>query len=214
MPIPQLRVLLKQPGVKQEEVKWSGIDDLLAGKEGKVTKQEVLAFLDANRIEIKEVAKGEPETDRNIEYWTNYAKEKYPGKKVEVKDVSKSASQPRYDIFVDGKLEWQGVSGGYQPLSQPTKFSQWQLPGGENYRELLFTLPVPRYESKLFRLRPVGDGNYEVTRRDNGSFVGQYPTLDQAQEAIRERDNRPKPFKSPHWSEFNVLAHVRFNERT
>ena len=31
---------------------------------------------------------------------------------------------------------------------------------------------------------------------------------------MRERDNRPHPFKSSHWSEFNVLAHVRFNERT
>ena len=65
MPIPQLRVLLKQPGIKQEEVKWSGIDDFLAAEQretetpaqNRITKQEVLAFLDANRIEIQEVAK-------------------------------------------------------------------------------------------------------------------------------------------------------------
>ena len=47
MPVPQLRALLKQPGIKQEEIKWSGIDEFLAGKEGKIAKQEVLDFLEA-----------------------------------------------------------------------------------------------------------------------------------------------------------------------
>ena len=44
-------VVIIDPGIKQEEVKWGGIDDFLAAREGKITKQEVLDFLDANRIE-------------------------------------------------------------------------------------------------------------------------------------------------------------------
>ena len=58
MPAKQFAALLKQPGIKQDEVKWTGILDWLAKKQGKVTKQEVLEFLDANGLQVKEVVKG------------------------------------------------------------------------------------------------------------------------------------------------------------
>ena len=58
MPAKQFAALLKQPGIKQDEVKWTGIQDWLAKKQGKVTKQEVLEFLDANGLQVKEVVKG------------------------------------------------------------------------------------------------------------------------------------------------------------
>ena len=156
-PVDQIKAVLKSPGVKEDEVKWSGLRTWLEGKHGKVSKKEVIDFLNQNQVEIREVTKGEEEGN--------------------------------------------------------TKYETWVEPGGENYRELLLTLPVPRYESSLYTIRPVGNGNYEVSRRDNGSFVGQYPNRRQAQEAILERDKRPLPYRSSHWQELNVLAHVRFNER-
>lgn len=94
------------------------------------------------------------------------------------------------------------------------KFSEYQLPGGDNYREVLLKLPAPRWEERaLFKLRPMGNGNWEVTKKDTGDFVGQYPSRQEAQQAISTRDNRPIPFTSSHFDEPNILAHVRVNDR-
>jgi DNA polymerase III sliding clamp (beta) subunit (PCNA family) len=218
----------KGAGVKQEEVDWSGVKEWLNTQPALVNKADVLNFIRANRIEVQEVVKGRGEQsamDSAVndyrEWWATHGKGQIP---VEVEDIltdwnaeemtTANASRELmvYDDSVGNGKFAEFVSKA-TPFSEGTKFYQYQLPGGENYRELLLTLPVPRYESRLFNLRPIGDGNYEVTRKDNGSFVGQYPSLKQAQNAIAERDNRPIPFQSSHWSELNVLAHVRFNER-
>lgn len=56
----QLRgMLAKAPGVKADEVKWTRLDEFLAGKD-KVTKAEVLDWLDANKVELEEVLLGTP----------------------------------------------------------------------------------------------------------------------------------------------------------
>jgi hypothetical protein len=79
----------KTAGVKPEEVKWTGLDEFLKSRQN-VTKQEIQEFLDKNRVEIKEVAL----SNETATY--------------------------------SGELP---------------KFSSYTLPGGENYREILLTLP-------------------------------------------------------------------------
>ena len=54
-PVDALRAMLKD--IKPEEMKWSGLDEFLKGKE-KVSKAEVLDFIRANQLDIKEVTKG------------------------------------------------------------------------------------------------------------------------------------------------------------
>ena len=64
--VESLRKMLKSAGVKDEEMKWSGFDELTQNKT-RVTKQEVLDFLTENQIEIKEVEKGAiPEAVKRI----------------------------------------------------------------------------------------------------------------------------------------------------
>ena len=133
MPITQLRLLLKQPGIKQEEVKWSGIDDSLR-REGKVTKQEVLDFLDANRIEIREVAKGEKLPEESREENRRGMGENTPGGRASAKNLNGIKKEERTNIRNPGIPNGRSRAGG-------------------NYREILFTLP-PRYESRLYSLRP------------------------------------------------------------
>lgn len=50
--------MLRGKGVKAEEIKWSGIETFLEGKKS-VTKQELLEFARANRLEIQEQELGE-----------------------------------------------------------------------------------------------------------------------------------------------------------
>jgi len=52
--------LLKVAGVKEEELVWTGLDDLfdrriLEGKKARITKQEIIEHLRENRVEIEEI---------------------------------------------------------------------------------------------------------------------------------------------------------------
>ena len=48
----QFRSMLKKAGVKDDELKWTGLDVLLA--KDRVTKQQIIDHIDANRIELQE----------------------------------------------------------------------------------------------------------------------------------------------------------------
>ena len=47
-----LKQIEKTPGVKPEEIKWTGLDDFLKSKKT-VTKAEVQEYLDKNRLKLK-----------------------------------------------------------------------------------------------------------------------------------------------------------------
>ena len=110
-----------------------------------------------------------------------------------------------------------GVKFGVES-NPPTKFSQYQLPGGENYRELLITLPegfaYQKPKSNLENVRGKisarlgrsdwqwGDLTPEETEELNAAFSAQ----DQVHAG-------PRAFRSNHFDQPNILAHIRFNER-
>jgi len=49
-----------QKGLKKEEIQWTGLDKWLEGQKGKkVTKEDVQAYLDEHRVEIKDVTKSD-----------------------------------------------------------------------------------------------------------------------------------------------------------
>lgn len=106
-----LATLQNQPGVKKEEISALGLDSYFMGREGRITKSDVIAQIEDNRIAIQEVYKTKGET----------------------------------------------------------QFDGYTTPGGRNYRELLLTIPQ--------------------SLDDNNNFQGS------------------------HWSEPNVLGHVRFTDR-
>lgn len=93
------------------------------------------------------------------------------------------------------------------------------LPGGENYREVLLTLPVvkdipvPTYEQWV-ELKEMRDD----VRLD---FLGTEDVVevDTSRNAYEREVGNMRPlassvYKSSHWDEPNVLAHVRMNDRT
>jgi hypothetical protein len=114
-----------------------------------------------------------------------------------IKQLEGSGITPRFDaggvkyIDKDGRLLDEsdvefalGPNSNIIRKSNPTKFSQYTLPGGNNYREVLIQAPAERMT---------------VTRPDGSKF----------NEALS-----PNNFTSSHWDEPNVLAHVRLNDRT
>jgi len=167
-PVEQIRGLIKGAGVKGDEIKWSGLDEYLQGKTGKVGKQEVMDYLKQNEVKVEEVQKGGYKDAYDA--WLNNDAKNAPNKSREFFNSLSHNYKVTYEEMAIGQ-------GG-------TKFSQWQLPGGENYRELLLTMPVER----------------RVEVNPKGALYGMSST-------------DVPTYKSAHFDELDVLAHVRFNDR-
>lgn len=194
-------------GVKKEELDWLGIGDWLKEQKGPVTKDQVADFVRQNKVELKEV-------DRR---GSNFDPDNITNAEVrEYHDISENTwemlrpheeAQLRAEYIRD-------LSGG----SEPTRYAEYQMPGGFNYRELLLTLPtekggvptVSEYNGRYYLNWPNGD---PVVSNTTNTPVNYYSQGD-AQRAARSygRHNQGG-FVSEHWDEPNVLAHVRVNER-
>lgn len=194
-PVAMVRALIDpaKGNVKAEEVEWSGINEFLEGKE-RASKAELLDFLKENQVQVKEVVKGDiPEAEA-------------AGKKLAEKDGNNweslsNADRGRYIRRAAGVSISDRIEG-------ETKFSNYQLPGGENYREVLLTLPVPE-----------GKANIEDWHRKihGTEFSAQSPERQRIARQQYERMKMPDMdkvnFHSSHFDEPNILAHVRMNDR-
>jgi hypothetical protein len=100
------------------------------------------------------------------------------------------------------------------PESTPTKFGKYQLAGGENYREILLTLPNKPMEAsaaaelyyKNYKQRG-GEPNWsELPVETQQSIIDSMPA------AVRNASDAPE-YRSSHFNEPNILAHMRVNDR-
>jgi hypothetical protein len=101
------------------------------------------------------------------------------------------------------------------PEAVPTKYQRYQLPGGENYREILLTLPqkpqpLPEgFNVDAYSVNGVTKyGVYDAS----GQRYGSGATKDEALQRFSEM-HQDKPYKSSHFDEPNILAHIRVNDR-
>lgn len=136
----QIQGIIKD--LKPEELKWSGIEEFLAGKD-KVSKQELLDFLHGNQLEIKEVAKGgapnisiEPwgdgwdlSNDANIENGSHLSENEDGTYKISFR----SGEEKTYDSKEEALSDYREIVG-ISNSDSSTKFSTYQLPGGEGMR--------------------------------------------------------------------------------
>ena len=204
-------------GVKKDEMEWSGIKDFLTlrGKD-KVTSAELQAYLKSNGVKVTETMRGEVDQD-----------ETYAQMALEMFDTEYSDLSPRQTRMLTQAHD--------RMLTQSnTAYEKYTLPGGENYRELLLTLPLvyQKYEPYFITtengaaMRNGGSWTVIYAGKPDGSRIGRYATREEAQ-ASAERETRiaadpdqqildtsSPTYKSSHWDERNVLAHIRINDRT
>jgi hypothetical protein len=124
-----LGTLKNKPGVKPEELDWTGTKEFLQSK-GKepVTKAELQEHLANNKVEIKDVDKGELSDKAILEQ-----------SKIKQEDWDKMSKSQKEVIRTNFP-------------NNPTKYHSYQLPGGENYREKLLTLPPTKNVLPQFKV--------------------------------------------------------------
>lgn len=226
---------------KAEEVKWTGIlpaiDRIAEENGGKVTKQQIIDHLrNEGAVRFEEVKMGDRDKSGEWE---------------ETKDGGFKRKIGNRWTFIwpqeDGTAYGQGPSKYNQKFDSveaaqnyydaqdvstsrnPTKYSQYQLPGGENYKEVVLALPPVResYNTGNSRvMRP-----HETQGMDNERFwfiktpdqtfqipKKNHPTAQSAFDYVL-RDKQPTPsalfnYTSSHFADVpNYVAHMRTNER-
>jgi hypothetical protein len=215
-----LAQIQKTAGVKPEEIQWTGLDTFLQDRQS-VTKTEIQDYLNSNRVDVQEVRLGEnlPPGYQFSTYneWENAL------------DQAEAAG----DVAEVSRLnEWAKLR--YDTPNQ-TKFSSYTLPGGENYREILLTLPqksvgdvkaaeqtrdtLARQTADLMeewkRLSEEMPGDPRVVEL-YGRLSETRRARDQAVVDARElrKSAESQTYRSTHFDQPNILAHLRVNDRT
>jgi hypothetical protein len=110
---------------------------------------------------------------------------------------------------------------GSAPPNLNPKFSNYTLPGGENYREILLTLPQKQIEFSTQGWYAKPQGSYAwLVFDERGNQIGTAYDAKNVQDAVQEvakmQGATPidKNFRSGHFDQPNILAHLRVNDRT
>jgi|GEM_PF-3069766 len=182
---------LTQKGVKQEEIDWSGVSDWLSVQQGTVTREAVAQYLRDNEVGIKEITL-QPRDD------------------VAVREYHELSEKLWRRMSEDERSAYRKTAG-----QRPSLFDSYTLPGGKEYRELLLTMPEKK-TTKRYRVEGDGPGTY-IVDQETGSrqFAGNYgDARRRVEEMNAQASGRPAQFVSGHFDTPNILAHIRFNERT
>lgn len=156
----QIRRTLEAAGVKPEEMQWTKMDDILRPGET-ISKQDLLDHLQENQVRIEEVWKGGEDPSKRtrriekeaaerlwndnegpwvingVKYWRGDLAPALLDGGVMIGDLPTNMQAPA-KAWVEA---YKDAEASARVLAEPTKFSQYATPGGENYRELLLTLP-------------------------------------------------------------------------
>jgi len=226
--------LMKAPDVKKEELAYTGLDEFLRDKSN-VTKQEVQDFLANNRVDVQEVRLGEAAAEDPI----GIAKRKEIFDKYEpqIQALYKDMDSYGYDTprevlqSTDNRLRKlqemrDAEANAYYviPESTPTRYQKYQLAGGENYREILLTLPAASDDALKAHRAAKSEALVNREKAHNLLNTQGYTPTAKDYEAYNLADaewNRiqkiPAPtqsnYLSSHFDEPNILAHMRVNDR-
>jgi len=207
-----LSTIQNSKGVKPEEMDWIGLKDYLNENKGNtLTKQEIQDYVNANKVELKEVNKGKFQNEDEYQQLQKKILDHTSSQEDEARYRELYKERETYSI----RQNTSGMGNIYQQsIGDNTKFSQYQLPGGENYREKLLTLPVKTLDPEAFAKQ-----FYDNWVKRGGDPEWEGLTKAKQEEWIRAADETnligkaPGNFQSTHFDEPNILAHVRMNDR-
>jgi hypothetical protein len=175
----------KRPGFKPEEV----ADRKIPIPEGKMTKLEFLKHLrQHSNPPLKEhMLQDMGNTDEARDERAN----NYYGD-----DYDNLDPNQRFDVS-----DW--------VRNNTAKYSQYQIPGGENYREML--LKLPSLDSKV--VNEIMSLDADRRRTDPAEWQAN-PDSQRLEKLKQQAKEAPEEYTSSHWKQHpNTLAHVRLSDR-
>lgn len=198
---------------KQDELEWSGLMNWLKGKKT-VTKKDVLDYLDANQVRIEEIVKDDnivllqSEQDAALRAERDQLLEEYDGARFTSRgdQIANRLAEIEFELDALNSI-----------TTDMTKFSEYQEPGGTNYKEILLTLPAQGAKTVEEYYTSGGYANdYPGAIDVPWSELNDYQKrlIAEAHAEAGNQDTRGQDYKGPHYDEPNILVHVRMNDRT
>ena len=206
-PEQMMAILSKTPGVKPAELEATGLPEYLQMQGKSVTKQQIIDYLAGNGVQVQETMLGDSVDASLPEGWTVQYETEAGEYVVRDEDGEEISSDTTREDAIRGAMDTDVVAESDSP-----KFGQYVLPGGKNYRELLLTLPQSSVLPNGWEIKHFPYANQYALYNERGEQVTRRPTKEQLLE-IAGKSNGAN-FKSSHYDQPNILAHVRFNERT
>lgn len=227
--VKQLTDTQKNGGVKNvtQELEWIGLEDYLNSyvkentpKAGNIPGSVVEDYIKANQIEIVDVSKGRPEMDINdldAEFDGNGFTIRYSGEGnlimpyITLDQIGLTEEDTYEEDFDYYSAQEDAKRAAIEEVLDredgDVKYSGYQLKGAENYREVLLTMPVKRTD--------ITEAQRVLEEASLGNLDYNSIEVKEAQKTIEESNiENQKLYKSSHWDEANILAHVRMNEKT
>ena len=180
-----------KPGLRPEELDDLGLREWLAGAEGQISKEQVLQFIQDGGPKLEEVRKGSS------------------GPQVTQDMLDAAERAGNWDEFdrLTRVYEDQQLGSNANDTGNETKFANYQLPGGENYREVLLTVPRTEVTPADVAMRMFGRDWASLSEEERG-FV-----TNELRNVYGGANVSMQDYRSSHWSEPNVIAHMRLNDR-
>jgi hypothetical protein len=214
-----LNELQRGENVSKDFLQSSGLAERLAAMPN-VTREEVQAMTKGTVPEVQQVMLGETVVPPHAKEWLKVHMPEFDPSDVSQIDEAIALANQRYDKLVNegdlGLAEFAAdaiddlmeMKKQYKPGTKAaealSKYGQYTIPGGENYREMLLTLPTSQPTDR--------DGLAQLL------YGRSFDDLDvnQAARVMNELSSPTdgKTYRSTHWSQPNVLSHVRMNDRT
>jgi hypothetical protein len=207
-----LGMILNKKGVKPQEIKDRGLDKLLTGKMTKADVQRIAA--ENPPPQVSESVLGEKgyqqEVDRRVEEEIG---------EVVRRNLSAMSPRDRANKFTlaeiedkaylrEPKIRRQIEEEVRDEIGFATKFEDYTIPGGKNYREIKFQLPLGKEKiARDARFKEIADELVDATPE-------QYAALHAERSKLYNDHINNRAFLSSHYEEPNLLAHARVSDRT
>lgn len=199
--------------VKPDELNAMGFKEHFAGRND-VSRQEVQQFIGDNQLQIKETVLGRlddkpyglyDDDDMLVEAFATRA------------EADAALDAVPQEVFDRGEYYRSGEVGG----GDTTKFGDYTLDGGDNYREILLQ-DGSRISGREQLRADIKDANDHVGTLKHVSRIDPSTDyFDELEQAVNDRDgilarldNYPNQFvQSSHFEQPDVLAHLRLKDR-
>ena len=198
-----LNDLLKQENVRPDEINAMGLDTFLKGKTN-VTADEVQDYIAKNKLGLGESTYKEKPSMYQFARQQGMSEDDAAGVVIKAQEGDPKAVE---------------IVNAYENFSTP-KFKQYSMPGGENYREVVLTLPAKETSYPTGSIVKDGkDAEHPFAIMVNGVEANRVRSMDYAQEVLQEeielaaRKKNTLNYQSSHFDEPNILAHLRMSDR-
>jgi hypothetical protein len=240
--VEQFKAMLIRNGAKQAEMDWMGFDETFPDGKKPITKADIQSWIDQNKIEIQEVQKGASNWDGNELMVNGEVVANVFENDDETWSYQSDSSEGEETFATRTRAMEEAEMAEMGTYSEnATKYEKYVEPGGENYKELLLTMPEANaklisgtikaakndaLDDILTDIDSEGLGDLDYGRTDNGTieFEGFTPSQfeqlkeitrsNNAEFAIINKTGLQNIFSSSHWNEPNIVVHVRFDERS